>query len=263
MKILYLITKSNFGGAQRYVYDLAVAMQKNGHDVVVGFGGSGTLATKLQEAGVRTISIPELERDVNFIADFKSFFRLLALYANEAPDIIHLNSSKMGGLGALAARSWNAFVRIKKIFRGTHKPARIIFTGHGWAFNEERSDFTRLLIGIAHWATITLAHETIAVSKKTREQVLALPLVWHKVTVVHNGVGPLEFYSKERAQKEIFGDTEQRWLDKNPLIIGTIAELHKNKGLSYALEGIAQLRKANDRTIHLYHHRRRRRTRST
>ena len=39
-KILYLITKSNWGGAQKYVFELSTYMNK-GQDVVVAFGGSG------------------------------------------------------------------------------------------------------------------------------------------------------------------------------------------------------------------------------
>lgn len=247
LKILYLITKSNFGGAQRYVFDLATAMQDLGHDVVVGFGGDGALATKLAKAGVRTVSIPELERDMNPIADLKSFFRILDLINDEHPDVVHLNSSKMGGLGAVAARLWNGLMHVERIIYNEKHSARIIFTGHGWAFNEDRSDLSRFVIGIAHWITITLAHETIAVSQKTREQVIKLPMVWHKVTVVHNGIGEVKTLPRDEAQEVLFGDKKETWLSEKPIIIGTIAELHKNKGLSYAIEGMAQLKKQTTR----------------
>ena len=40
-KILYVITKSNFGGAQRYVYELATAMQERYDVVVLGGAFSG------------------------------------------------------------------------------------------------------------------------------------------------------------------------------------------------------------------------------
>jgi glycosyltransferase involved in cell wall biosynthesis len=243
LKILYLITKSNFGGAQRYVFDLATSMHALGHDVVVGFGGNGLLAEKLQAAGIRTVSIEGLERDVHLTDDVRTFFRLLDLFADENPDIIHLNSSKMGGLGAVAARLWNGVVHVEQMTTGYRRSARIIFTGHGWAFNEDRSDFSRFVIGIAHWVTIALSHETIAVSQRTREQVISLPLVWHKVSVVHNGVGTFSPKRRADAQKALFGDRQEELLAHDPIVIGTIAELHKNKGLSYALEGIAQLKK--------------------
>ena len=42
-KILYIITKSNFGGAQRYVYELATNIPKGKFDIAVAFGQSGAL----------------------------------------------------------------------------------------------------------------------------------------------------------------------------------------------------------------------------
>lgn len=249
MKILYLITKSNFGGAQRYVFDLATESKKRGHDIVVGFGGTGPLAAKLSEAGVRTITIPELERDINAANDFKTFLRLLDIFAIEQPDIIHCNSSKMGGLGALAARVWNGWSWMFKFLNKGGHPARIIFTGHGWAFNEERGDVARFVIGALHWLTIQLSHHTIAVSRKTREQVSKLPFAWHKLTVIHNGVGTITTYSRAQALEQILGDNKTASLTGSPLVVGTLAELHKNKGLSYAIEGIALLKKQTDTRI--------------
>ena len=243
MKILYLITKSNFGGAQRYVYDLATSTHALGHDVVVSFGGNGTLATKLVEAGIRTVPIPELERDVNIMNDSRIFFRLLDLIAEESPDIVHLNSSKMGGLGALVARVYNTWTWVRKLFGKNGQHVRIIFTGHGWSFNEERPDWQRFLIGCAHWLTIQLCHQTIAVSRKTREQISKLPLVGHKLVVIYNGVSEITPLPREEALRFIFEEQQSKWLSSNPLVIGTIAELHKNKGLAYAIEGCAQLRK--------------------
>ena len=243
LKILYLITKSNFGGAQRYVYDLATSTKALGHDVVVSFGGNGTLATKLVESAVRTVPIPLLERDMNPVSDVRTFFRLLDLYAEESPDVVHLNSSKMGGLGALAARVYNAWAWTRSIFGKDGKAMRIIFTGHGWSFNEERPDWQRFLIGCAHWLTIQLTHKTIAVSRKTREQISKLPLIGHKLVVVYNGVGEIAVLPKDAALEKIFGAKKSEWLASNPLIIGTLAELHKNKGLTYAIEGFAILKK--------------------
>jgi hypothetical protein len=51
-KIMLVITKSNWGGAQRYVYDIATTLNKN-NEVVVVAGGNGDLINKLQDAGVK------------------------------------------------------------------------------------------------------------------------------------------------------------------------------------------------------------------
>ena len=50
-KVLFVITKSNFGGAQKYVYELAVAAQARGYEVAVALGGTGEKAAAVYPAG--------------------------------------------------------------------------------------------------------------------------------------------------------------------------------------------------------------------
>src|SRR5687767_3813467 len=101
-RIIFVITKSNFGGAQRYVYDLAVALPKDRFEVIVAFGGAGVLADRLVAAGIRTVSLSGLDRDINPLKELSVFVALVRLFRHERPDAVHLNSSKIGGLGALA-----------------------------------------------------------------------------------------------------------------------------------------------------------------
>src|SRR3989344_4063814 len=96
MKILYGITKSNFGGAQRYVFDLARAAQERGHDVSVLCGGDGLLAPKLKAENINVITLDKLERDISITKEISSFFQILKFLREEKPDIFHINSSKMG-----------------------------------------------------------------------------------------------------------------------------------------------------------------------
>ena len=63
-KILYVITKGTWGGAQRYVYDLAVAAQGAAREVVVAYGEGGELAGRLRSAHIRTAPVGGLSRDV-------------------------------------------------------------------------------------------------------------------------------------------------------------------------------------------------------
>lgn len=233
MKIVYLITKSNFGGAQRYVFDLALGARAAKHDVVVCSGGEGPLIEKLRAEHIRTRTIDALQRDISLPAEWKSFCVLIRILRDERPAVLHLNSSKAGGLGGLAGRIVNVFN-----FFARRPQMRIIFTGHGWAFNEDRGDFERFVIGIAHWLTIVLAHIVIAVSEKTAEDIRKLPLVSGRVVVVHNGVTPVPLLSRDEARRRLHIPLE---FSDETLVIGTTAELHKNKGLSYAITGIAQL----------------------
>ena len=234
IKILYIITKSNWGGAQRYVYDLARGLPQDNFEIAVAAGGSrcGLLMKKLNEARIHTISIPFLQRDVNIIKEFLSFFALIKIFNSERPDVIHLNSTKIGGLGAVAA--WlSSFV--------TRRRSLIIFTAHGWGFNEDRPLFLRIIIFLAQWITVLLCHKIIALSGAVHNQAMYFPFVRKKIYFTEQGLEPPIFLSKEKAKTELlraFNKTNPVSKEFPGLWIGCVAELTKNKGLTYLVDAI-------------------------
>lgn len=225
-KILFVITKSNFGGAQKYVFDLATGLPKDQFEAVVALGGSGVLIQKLHADHIRVLPIFSLARDVNPGSDLAAFFELWKIFRTERPDVVHLNSAKAGGVGALAARL--AGVPI------------IIFTAHGWAFNEERPLWQKLIIKFFSWITVMLAHKTIAVSDAVKNDTEEWPLVSEKISVIKNGIREPEFFTQKDARMHLFAMANIH-VPENAFVVGTIAELHKNKGLSYAIEAIAKI----------------------
>ncbi|MDQ5893120.1 MAG: Second mannosyl transferase [Patescibacteria group bacterium] len=220
MKVLILITKSNWGGAQRYVYDLAVNLPKDVYEIEVMAGGNGVLIEKLVSAGIKADGSLAIGRDVNPWQDIKAFFSLWSLLWEKKPDVLHINSSKIGGLGALAGRC----AGIKKI----------VFTAHGWAFNENRNIFSKALIKFLHWITIILSHTTISVSEALLLQMKNWPFISNKVHVIHNGIKTEALFSKANARTELIKEK----LPKDSLLIGSVGELHHVKGYSYALRGL-------------------------
>ena len=223
-KILFIITKANWGGAQKYVFDLATSL--NDFEVKVVHGEPvGELTKKLKNAGIKTIPIGNLERDISFFKELKAAWSLFKILKSEKPDIIHLNSTKIGGLGAFIGR----LVGIEKI----------IFTAHGWAFNEDRVFWQKLLIKMLSWKTILLNHKTIVLSQKEYDQVIHWPFVTKdKLELIYNGIKPINFLDKTSARN--YFNTIITDQDK---VVGTISELHKNKGLKYAIKAIAEISK--------------------
>ncbi len=245
-KILYIITKSNFGGAQKYVYDLSTNLDTKRFNVVVAMGGNGVLKDKLDRAGIKTIVLDKLSRDVNTKNDIAVFFELLELFKKEMPDIVHLNSSKTGGLGAFTGRVYNILSKINLLKSENHKLKKyrpkttIIFTAHGWAFNEARGGTQRILIKLLSWVTIFLCHRVIAVSEHDERQGRAMPLVGNKVVMVHNGISEIDFKNKEEARDNLLGNSAHG-LREDAIFVGTIAEVHKNKGIFVAIKALMQL----------------------
>ena len=235
-KIFYFITKGNFGGAQRYVFEMAKNLPKNNFDITVIMGEGRELREKLNRLGIRTIQLETLVRDIKIVADWKTFRLLFRIISQEKPDILHLNSSKAGGLGAFAGR--------------LAKVPKIIFTIHGLAFNENRPSWQKHLIKLGHWLSIILCHQVIVVAESLKKQIESWPRVKKKIIVIHNGLDTVKFFNRFVARNELlnyFPPEIRQLKNKNvasqnmqtKFWIGTVSELHKNKGLDILIEAFA------------------------
>lgn len=228
-RILYVITKGTWGGAQRYVFDLACAAQDRGFEVLVAYGSTGALSKKLTDSGIRTVRIGGLERDIGFRSEIRAFTSLLHVIKAFDPAIVHANSSKAGLLAMLAAR-----------LAGVQK---VLFTAHGWSFNEDRPWWQRLLFYILHSVTVLCSDITICVSHATKRDMERIPFVAHKLRVIHNGISEQEILSSKEARTRLIPETT------TPLWIGTIAELHPTKQLSALLKAFASLEIKKDLSL--------------
>jgi glycosyltransferase involved in cell wall biosynthesis len=234
-KILYVITKSNWGGAQKYVYDLATSFQDK-FDVVVALGGSGEkdaeggiLKRRLNEKGVRTLFVKNFLRDISFIREIKALFELSSIMKNERPDIVHLNSSKAGWIGTLSAR----LARVKKI----------IFTAHGWPFKEDRNFFFKYLAKIGSKHTARLADKIVVVSQEDYEiGKKQFPFAKEKLIKIYNGIKEIPIKDFYVIRKEFFKILGKE-LPMHTILIGTIGELSRNKGIIYGIRTLKELEK--------------------
>jgi len=224
VKVLYLITKSNWGGAQRYVYDLATNLPREAYEPYVACGGGGELISRLTTVGIPVIEIPNLKRDISFAKEIQSFFAIADIIRSVGPDIVHVNSSKAGGLGALAGR----MMGVKKI----------IFTVHGWPFREKRNALWRLFVWFASWSTVLLSHTVIAVSEKDWKD----SPMRSKTIVIKNGIGTVSFLAKQEARQSLLHTPE---VSTGHTWVGTVAELHQNKGIDVLLRAVPMVENAH------------------
>lgn len=227
-KILFVITKSAWGGAQRYVYDLAIHLPSKDFEPSVAVGGSGPLIENLLNASIRVISIPSLDRDISFFGDTIAFFKLISLFAREKPDIIHLNSSKIGILGALAA----AFL---KLISKNYKP-RVMFTAHGWAWDEPRPRWQKVLIAASIKLAALFQDSIIILSHHDMATALSHAIPVQNLHAIPLGIPPaVHFLNPLDAQTML---SKKIGVAFHRPLFGTIAELTKNKGLPYLIQAL-------------------------
>ena len=228
MKILYLITKSNWGGAQRNVFDLGKAMKEKSHEVAVALGGDGVLRKRLEDAGIYTHPIQSIGRDISIGEDAGSLKEIFSVIRHRKPDVLHVHSAKAAGLGALARR----MLGVKNI----------VYTVHGWAFNESRPFHQRIAIIFFSWLTILLSHKVIVLSKYEYDQALRFPYAKNKVFLIPLGIQAPTFISVDGAKQSISKILGMSLADFNKkTVIAIVAELHPNKGLSYLIEALSNV----------------------
>jgi len=113
------VTLAEVGGAQTYVIRLLEAARSE-FDVTVAAHGDGPVRTAADRLGVPFVPLRRVRRSVSPYHDLLGLLELRSLFRRLRPDIVHLNSSKVGVLGRVAARLAGV-------------PA-CVFTVHGWAF---------------------------------------------------------------------------------------------------------------------------------
>ncbi len=222
-RLLFVVTKSNFGGAQRYVYELALAMREAGYTVAVAAGGNGELVTRLAAAGITVFPIAGAQRDISVVKEWTAFRSLHHILHTFRPDIVHLNSSKVGVLGSVAARL-------------THVP-RVIFTAHGWPFLEERPRWWRALAWLGSYLTALLSHQIITVSQHDKAN-QHMPGITKKTAVLHPALYPFKPLSRDAARAALFSPAEQS-RHRSHVWLVTIGELTANKNHSTLIDVVA------------------------
>ena len=244
-KILYIITKGNWGGAQRYVFDLAVNLPPGEFETVVACNGAGIFAEKLRVFGIRTVFLPSLQREISLGKEIKALYELVRLLTRERPAIVHLNSSKAAGLGALASRLFSVF---SFLMPSAYRLApKIIFTVHGWPFNEPLPFLERAAIFFLSWFTALLSHEVIVICRADLYSAQRLWFIRKKTRLIHNGIVPFATMERGAGRTILAPDAPPE-----AALIVTIAELTKNKGLTHALRAVSELSRERDLPLFQY-----------
>lgn len=231
-KICFLITKGTWGGAQRYVYNIATNLPQNKFEVLVITGSGEILKNKLREKGIKSYEISSLKRDVSFLSEIKSFIRICKIIYNEKPDVLHLNSPKASGLGSVAGK----ILGVKKIIQ----------TVHGWSFNENRNYLSKALIYIFSNITTLLCDKTIVIAKKEKTQAMKMPFVAEsKIVLIKNGIEKIDYINKSIVREALLDRTNgkvRNSINNKTMWLGTISELHKNKGLDYMICALSKIK---------------------
>lgn len=171
-KLLFVVTLAEVGGAQSYVCNLLPAVRER-FDVTVAAYGEGPLKDTAAALRVPFVGLEQLRRPLS-ARDVLGLFELIRLFRRLRPDIVHLNSSKAGVVGRVAAFA-------------ARVPA-CVFTVHGWAFKASPGPSSRLYLW-ADRAVRRLADSIVCVSEtELRAGLAARVCAAEQATVIPNAV---------------------------------------------------------------------------
>jgi len=173
MKILYLITRAERGGAQVHVLDLIRGFRPH-CEIEVASGEDGYLLDEARQMGAVCHVLPDLVQPIAPLRDLAAFREIRALLRRTRPDLVHAHTSKAGILGRLAA--WVQSV-----------PS--IFTAHTWCFAEGTSWKWKLLGAPCERLAALSGGTIINVSEANRMLALQYRVATPaQLCTVHNGV---------------------------------------------------------------------------
>ena len=181
MKILYVITRSELGGAQAVVLTYLQALRTHAN-LALATGEEGFLADEARAVGVPVFVLPDLVAPIAPRLDCRALRALYKLIREYQPDLVHAHSSKAGLLARLAARMAGV-------------PS--VYTAHGFAFTGNARLLRKAIAIPSEWLGARLGDSLIAVSAYdgalgARYRILAR----NQVNVVHNGLPDVSFRAR-------------------------------------------------------------------
>ncbi len=218
MKILYIITQADGGGAQQYVLTLA----KHFGGTIAAGNEAQELFISAQNLQLTAYELKHLKRSINPWHDFWAIFEIKSLVKKLQPDIVHLNSTKAGFLGSIGAK-----------LAGT----KTVFTAHGFRFLEPMSQVSKAFYLAIEKLAGWFRDYIITVSNVDKTSALKYNLINpKKISTIHNGIPPIPFLAKDEARTQLN-------LPQNVLVLATVANFYKTKGLDVLIDAVSLLPK--------------------
>jgi len=203
MKIFYLITKSEPGGAQTHVYQLSKYFIEKGNQVAIMSYPGGWLEKETKNTEIEFYPNKYFSNIPNPFTIFKAMKEIKRVIKDFEPDLIACHSTAAGFFGRLIIRN--------KI--------PTVFTAHGWAFTKGTPFLRKIIAIIIEKIGAKFCSKIICVSNFDKNLVLKYKIApIEKIEVVHNGVN-FQDYQFQKNDKQSIVFIGRLAKPKNPLLL--------------------------------------------
>lgn len=221
--VVIAVTLAKPGGAQVFVLQLATFLKNQGHRVTVIAGDGDWLFTQCVEASISFQRVNALGREIQPVRDLRALLELYRIIRELHPDAIHLNSSKMGVLGSIAAT--------------LSLVPRIVYCIAGWSFLESLSSWKKKVYIFAERYSAGYKDVIVCLHAGDKEVASRLKIRGHEDTqIIPNGIDLPELDRARHTRKiarHLLG------LHADRFVFGTIGHFYPAKDLPRYLEACA------------------------
>ncbi|HBC74293.1 MAG: hypothetical protein A2008_06440 [Candidatus Wallbacteria bacterium GWC2_49_35] len=229
LNILYLITSSDVGGAQKHLTSLVNYFISKDHQVRVATSPGEPMNSTLKKLGVMPVVLNHLQKSINPFKDLLTFYDISKLLIENNFHIIHCHSTKAGILGRIAA-----------FFAGV--PVKV-FTAHGFVFHDGMNPVKKYMCVLAEKIGGFFSDAIITVSRADYIKAVKYRIAPKtKLRLIHNGIGPQAFAAVASENSGRRNELRARYgAGEGDLLIGSVGRLVHEKSYSTAIRAFARL----------------------
>lgn len=234
-RVLFVITQSEMGGAQRFLATLLPYLDETRYELLVAAGkdGDDELMVALNSHRIPWEKLKHLRRDIMPIEDVRGVFEIRNLIERFQPQTLFLCSSKAGFVGSLAA----------KLSRDVSP--KVVYRIGGWTFNDPWPAWQRWLWRFlerisASWKDVIIVNNQSDLNQAQRIGIKPR----NNLILIHNGLDPYRIALLPR------DEARAKFMEMIPIpdkipeltkIVGTIANLYPSKGLEHLITAARRL----------------------
>jgi UDP-GlcNAc:undecaprenyl-phosphate GlcNAc-1-phosphate transferase len=221
VRVAHIITRLILGGAQENTLYTAIGQNRDPRfdvTLVVGIdeAGEGNMFSAAGRAGVRTVVIPSLVREIRPLTDIKAVFDLYKFLKRGSFTVVHTHSSKAGIIGRVAARAAGVPV--------------IVHTLHGLVFHEFQSAWKNAVYIALKRLCAPLTDKIISVSDIVSRAALARGIgTPDQHVTIYSGI-ELERFLSVRDRLPVAEAKRRAGIPPDAPVVGKIARLFPLKG---------------------------------
>jgi glycosyltransferase involved in cell wall biosynthesis len=229
MRIAHFITRLIVGGAQENTFLSALGQLRDfGDDVTLitgpGLGPEGSLVERAKSEGIDVRILPESQRSLHPLRDWRCYRKLIAMLREIKPEIVHTHSSKAGVLGRAAA---------------TKLGIPVVHTIHGASFHYGQSAVTqRIYIAAEKWAARRCAKLISVCDAMTDQYVAAGIAEREKFVTIYSGMEVEPFLHPPRPPEEV---RRELGITGDQIVVGKIGRLFHLKGHEFLIRAAPEV----------------------